>query len=246
MFVLNQINQEAQARFGTGVVHAHVFHVILAVGKFKRVSAISGDQRPGEVRLLQVEHQRALAFRLQLFIQRRDLFPGFRRVRYQVFVIDQRQGFNGDRIGDQLAVIAHRVPGEREKLVLEGFVGGDFRQQARLGIATKTVMRPEDNIRAVTGRRHLRVLLFQLVRMLNGDLNPGIFLEFLADFREAVIAFVAVDPDHQLAFFNFGKGRGGKHHRRQRGERKDASASFHVHKSRPLGSDKLTPLSLPV
>ena len=34
--------------------------------------------------------------------------------------------------------------------------------------------------------------------MLNGDFNSGIFLEFLTDFSETVIAFIAVNPDYQL------------------------------------------------
>ena len=90
VFVFNQVNQEGQTRFRASVIHAHVFNVVLAVFILERITPVSSNQRPGEVRFLQVEHQRALAFRFQFFIQRRDLFPGFWRVRQQIFVINQR------------------------------------------------------------------------------------------------------------------------------------------------------------
>ena len=75
-------------------------------------------------------------------------------------------------------------------------------------------VRPEDNVRAIASCRNLREFLFQFIRMLNGDFNSGIFLEFLTDFSETVIAFIAVNPDYQFTFFDFGESRGGKHHRR--------------------------------
>ncbi|SBG74474.1 Uncharacterised protein [Klebsiella variicola] len=215
MLVLDQVNQEGETRFRACAVYADVFHVIFAVFKLEGVPAVGSDQRPGEVRFLQVEHQRALTFRFQRFIQRRDLFPGFRRVRHQVLVINQGQGFNRHRIGDQFAVKAHGIPGEGIEFVLERFVRGDFSQQAGLCVAAETVMRPEDDVRAVAGRRNLRELLFQLVRMLYGNFNAGVFFKLFTHFSEAVIAFVAVNPDNQLTFFNFCEGRGGKHHRGQ-------------------------------
>ncbi|SBM40677.1 Uncharacterised protein [Raoultella planticola] len=229
MFILDEVNQEGQTGFCASAVYAHVFDVILAVFKFERISAVSGNQRPGEVRFLQVEHQRTLTFRFQFFIQRRDLFPGFRRIRYQVFVVNQRQRFNRDRVGDQFAVIAYGVPGKRIEFVLESFVRGDFSQQARLRIATETVMSPEDDVRAVASRRDLREFLFQLIRVFDGNFNAGIFFKLLTHFGETVIAFVAVNPDDQLTFFNFGEGRGGKHHRSQCRQREDASAGFDFH-----------------
>ena len=214
MFVLDQVNQEGQTRFRAGVIHAHVFHIVLAVFKLECVTAVGGNQRPGEVRLLQVEHQRGFTFRLQFFIQCRNFFPGFRWVWHEVFVVNQRQRFNRDRVGNQFAVIAYGIPGERIEFVLERFVRRDFSQQARLSVTAKTVMSPEDDVRAVAGRGNLREFLFQFVRVLNSDFDPGVFLEFFAHFSEAVIAFVAVNPDNQLTFFNLGESRGGKHHRR--------------------------------
>ncbi|CZY16394.1 Uncharacterised protein [Enterobacter cloacae] len=234
MFVLDQIDQEGQTRFRTRVVHAHVFDVIFAVFKLERVTAIGSNQRPGEVRLLQVEHQRALTFRFQLFIQFRDLFPGFRRVRHQVFVINQRQGFHCNGISDQLAVIANGVPGEREQFVLEGFIRRDFRQQAGLCITPETVMRPEDDVRAVTGCRNLREFLFQLVRVFYGDFDTGVFFEFFTHFGQAVIAFVAVNPDNQLTFFNFGESRCGNHHCCKGGQCENACASLDLHICHPF------------
>jgi hypothetical protein len=38
-----------------------------------------------------------------------------------------------------------------------------------------------------------------------GDFDTGVFLEFFTHFGQAVIAFVAVNPDNQLTFFNFGE-----------------------------------------
>ena len=83
-----------------------------------------------------------------------------------------------------------------------------------MSVATKAVVRPEDNVRAIASCRNLREFLFQFIRMLNGDFNSGIFLEFLTDFSETVIAFIAVNPDYQFTFLDFGESRGGKHHRR--------------------------------
>ncbi|WP_407192066.1 hypothetical protein [Citrobacter freundii] len=68
-------------------------------------------------------------------------------------------------------------------------------------------MCPEDDVRAVAGRGNLWEFLFQFVRVLNSDFDPGVFLEFFAYFSEAVIAFVAVNPDNQLTFFNLGEPR---------------------------------------
>ncbi len=82
----------------------------------------------------------------------------------------------------------------------------DFGQQAGLRIAAEAVVGPEDNVRAVAGGGHLRVFFFQLVRVLDGDLDAGVFFEFLADFGQAVIALVAVDPDDQFAFLDLGEG----------------------------------------
>ncbi|SAG55397.1 Uncharacterised protein [Enterobacter asburiae] len=234
MFVLDEVNQEGQTRFRASVVHAHVFHVIFAIFKLERVTAIGSNERPGEVRLLQVEHQGGFTFRLQLFIQFRDLFPGFRWVWYQVFVVNQRQGFNRDRVSDQLAVIANGIPGEREQLVLEGFIWRHFCQQARLRVTPETVMRPEDDVRAVAGCCNLRELLFQLVRMFYGNFDAGIFFEFFAHFGQAVIALIAVNPDNQLAFFNFGKRWGGNHHCCKGGQCENACASLDIHICHPF------------
>jgi hypothetical protein len=85
---------------------------------------------------------------------------------HQVFVVNQRQGFNRDWVSDQLAVIANGIPGEREQFVLERFVWRHFSQQARLRVTAETVMRPEDDVRAVAGCRNLREFLFQFVRVL--------------------------------------------------------------------------------
>ncbi len=90
-------------------------------------------------------------------------------------------------------------------------------------------MRPEDDVRAVAGRRNLRKFLFQLVRVFYGNFNAGVFFKLFTHFSEAVVAFVAVNPDNQLTFFNFCEGRGGKHHRGQCRQREDASASFDFH-----------------
>ena len=51
---------------------------------------------------------------------------------------------------------------------------------------------PEDNVRAIASCRNLRELLFQFIRMLNGDFNSGIFLEFLTDFSVSTVVLVAL------------------------------------------------------
>lgn len=102
----------------------------------------------------------------------------FWRVWNEVFVINQRQRFNRNRVGNQFAVIAYGI-GERIEFVTERFIWGDFSQQARLSVAAKTVMCPEDDVRAIASRGNLWELLFQFVRVLNGDFDTGVFLEFL-------------------------------------------------------------------
>ena len=77
--------------------------------------------------------------------------------------------------------------------------------------------------------RNLREFLFQLVRVFYGNFNAGVFFKLFTHFSEAVVAFVAVNPDNQLTFFNLREGRGGKHHRGQCRQREDASASFDFH-----------------
>ncbi len=234
MFIFDKLDQEVQARFGARGVDADVFHVIFAVFKLKRVTAVSGNNRPREVRFLKVKHQRALALRLQFFIEFRDLFPGFWRVRNKIFVVNQGERLNRYRVSNQLAVVTHGIPGEREQFVLEGFIGRNFCQQARLCVATETVMRPEDDIRAVAGRRNLREFLFQFVRVFNGDFDAGIFLEFFTHFGQAVVAFVAVNPDYQLTFFNFGERRSGDHHCCKGGQCENACASLDIHICHPF------------
>ncbi|EHC97450.1 hypothetical protein LTSEURB_6130 [Salmonella enterica subsp. enterica serovar Urbana str. R8-2977] len=53
--------------------------------------------------------------------------------------------------------------------------------------------------------------------MLNGHFNAGVLLKFFTDLGQTVIALVAVDPDNQFTFLNFGESRGGNHHRRKCG-----------------------------
>ncbi|VEB51440.1 Uncharacterised protein [Salmonella enterica subsp. enterica] len=57
---------------------------------------------------------------------------------------------------------------------------------------------------------HLREFLFQLIRVLNGHFNAGVLLKFFTDLGQTVITLVAVDPDNQFTFFNFGESRGRK------------------------------------
>ncbi|MNV28738.1 hypothetical protein D3C71_1199390 [compost metagenome] len=211
LLVFHQIDDELQTGLRTGVGDANVLDVVFAIFILEGITAIGGDNRPGEVGFLQVPHDGAFAFGAQFFVQRRDLFPGFWRLFDQVFVVNQRQRFHGDRVADQLAVVAHSVPGEREQLVLEGFGRMDFRQQAGLRVAAKAVMGPEDDVRAVAGGGNLRVLLFQLVRVFDGHFDAGVFLKLFADLGQAVIAFIAVDPDNQFPFLDLGEGGRGKH-----------------------------------
>jgi hypothetical protein len=120
------------------------------------------------------------------------------------------------------------------QLVLECFIWGDFSQQARLRVAAKAVVRPEDDVRAITGGGNLREFLFQLVRMLYGDFDAGVFFEFFTHFSQAVIAFVAVNPDNQLTFFDLGQSRGGNHHCCQGGQCENACASLDIHICHPF------------
>ncbi|MNC33932.1 hypothetical protein D3C75_823440 [compost metagenome] len=98
-------------------------------------------------------------------------------------------------------------------------------------VTTETVVRPEDDIRAIACRRNLWEFLFQFVRVFDGDFNTGIFFKLLTDLGQAVIAFVTVNPDDQFAFFYFCQCRGGKHHRCQGRQSEDAGASFNFHMS---------------
>ncbi|SAE62397.1 Uncharacterised protein [Enterobacter cloacae] len=95
-------------------------------------------------------------------------------------------------------------------------------------------MRPEDNVRTIAGCRNLRELLFQFVRVFYGDFDTGVFLEFFAHFGQTVIALVAVNPDNQLTFFNFGESRCGNHHCCEGGQCENACASLDLHICHPL------------
>ncbi len=65
-------------------------------------------------------------------------------------------------------------------------------------------MRPEDDVRAVAGRRNLRNFSSSLSGCSTETLMPVSFQTF-THFSEAVVAFVAVNPDNQLTFFNFAR-----------------------------------------
>ncbi|MNS98783.1 hypothetical protein D3C72_1331600 [compost metagenome] len=95
-------------------------------------------------------------------------------------------------------------------------------------------MRPEDDVRAIARCRDLREFLFQFVRVFNGDFDAGVFFEFLTHFGQAVIAFIAVNPDNQLTFFNFGESRCGNHHCCQGGQCENACASLDLHICHPF------------
>jgi hypothetical protein len=85
-------------------------------------------------------------------------------------------------------------------------------------------MSPKNDIRTIAGSRDLRELLFQLVWMLNQHFDTGFILKLFTDFGQAVIAFIAVNPDNQFAFFNFSERGRGENQCRQcrKGEGSDA------------------------
>ncbi|MNL62310.1 hypothetical protein D3C87_1863200 [compost metagenome] len=95
-------------------------------------------------------------------------------------------------------------------------------------------MRPEDNVWTVAGRGNLREFLFQFIRVFNGHFNAGVFFEFFTHFGQAVVAFVAVNPDNQFTFFNFGERRCGNHHCCQGGQSENACASLDIHICHPF------------
>ncbi len=120
-----KVDQEGQARFRASAIHAYVFHVVLAVFKLNLSTAfVGGDQRPGEARFLQVEHQRALTFRFQS-LSSAGIFPGFLAglapgLCYRSATALQRQPGR-----QSLAVTANRIPGERIEFCPERFIRGD-------------------------------------------------------------------------------------------------------------------------
>ena len=70
-------------------------------------------------------------------------------------------------------------------------------------------MSPEEDVRAVAGGGGLLEFDFNLIRVGDGDLDAGFGFKLLADFGQAVVALVTVDPDGQLTFINGSSGRAG-------------------------------------
>lgn len=183
--------------------------VIAAVVGGEHVATVGSQQRPGEVGVVVIPENGALAGLGQLGVEFQHLVEGGRRRRYQGLVVEQADGLDCHRVAPQLAAVGHRIPGKILDLVLGLGTGGDRRDQPALRPFAEAVVGPDEDVRAVAGGGGLLELVGGAVRVghLHGD--AGVGGEALADLGQALVALVAVDPDDQLAFLDGGLGRQG-------------------------------------
>ena len=119
----------------------------------------------------------------------------------EVLVVDEADGFDGDRVAPDLAVEGHGVPGEVEDAVLDlGGSGSTGAIRPAGGPFAEAVMGPDEDVGAVAGGGGLLELVGHRLRMLDDDVDAELVGELVADRLQAVVALVAVDPDQELAF----------------------------------------------
>ena len=199
---LDHLGDVAHAHLGTCVVHAGIFDVITGSGFLEGVTTVGSHQRITEVRGVISPHDGALAVFLQSLVNLGDLFEGFRRLGQQVLVIDQADGFHGNRVAIGFAINSHGIPCQLFKFAFGGSVRRYRNQQTGFDPLTVTVVSPEEDVRAVASGGGLLEFHFNLIRVSHSNLDAGFCFKLLTHFSQTVVSLVTVDPDGQLAFID--------------------------------------------
>src|SRR5690606_4850913 len=162
--LIDQLLEDGRALLGTFAVDARLAEVITAVSLGKDVAIVGRQQRPGEIGVVVIPENGALAVCGQLLVNGEDFIEVRWRRRDQRLVVDQRRRFDRHGIAPQLAVVTHGIPGEVGDITLAGGTGVDRRDQPALRPFAEPIMGPDEDVRSVAGGGGLLKLVRRRIR----------------------------------------------------------------------------------
>ena len=161
------------------------------------VATTTGNHRPAEKELVVGPENGSFAALGQLLVERDDLVETGRRGLHQSLVVDQADRLDGDRVAPGLALPGECRPGRRLDLVANAFGRPDRHDEPGLGPFADAVVRPAKDVRPLAGASCCLELVGGAFGVLHDDLDARGLAERIANFLQAVVTLVAVDPDQQ-------------------------------------------------